>query len=162
MPTDDILWKKIDSLISEQTEKAETAMPAPQPPLEDVQASAQTQCKPASAHASNQAGRRASRPANKSQSSHASTLSSTSPCHPSEWVEATRKVVKMTGKEVAFARLTAQEKERLSDTVYGLRRRGIRTSENEVLRIAINQLLEDFDAGGDASFLRRVIAALLA
>jgi len=87
---------------------------------------------------------------------------SPAPCYPSEWVELTRKTVKVTGKEITFTRLTAREKERLSDVVYGLRRQGIKTSENEVLRIAINHLLEDFRASGDASFLRQVIAALLA
>ena len=69
---------------------------------------------------------------------------------------------KTTGKEVAFTRLTAQEKGRLTDVVYGFRRQGIRTSENEVLRIAINHLLEDFEANGKHSFLQKVIEALLA
>jgi hypothetical protein len=82
--------------------------------------------------------------------------------HPSEQIEAIRKVVKSTGKEVAFTRLTSQEKGRLADVVYGFRRQGVKTSENEVLRIAINHLLEDFKACGKQSFLQKVIDALLA
>ena len=85
-----------------------------------------------------------------------------SPNHPPEWIEATRKVVKTTGKEVAFTRLTAQEKGRLADVVYDFRRQGIKTTENEVLRIAINYLLQDFAAYGKKSLLQKVITALLA
>ena len=45
---------------------------------------------------------------------------------------------------------------------HGFRRKGIRTSENEVLRIAINHLMDDFSANGSTSFLQKVISALLA
>jgi hypothetical protein len=82
--------------------------------------------------------------------------------YPQEWIETIRKVVKGNGKEIAFARLTSQEKGRLTDVVYGFRRQGIRTSENEVLRIAINHLFEDFKACGNQSVLPRVIEALRA
>jgi len=79
-----------------------------------------------------------------------------------ETVEEIRKTVKATGREVAFTRLTQEEKNRLSDVVYSLKRQGMKTSENEVLRIALNLLLEDYEASGEAGVLRRVIAALLA
>ncbi len=82
--------------------------------------------------------------------------------YPAEWIEMTRRVVKSAGKETTFTRLTPQEKAQLTDAVYGLRRQGIRTSENAVLRIAISLLLEDHKANGKHSFLQKVIAALLA
>lgn len=77
-----------------------------------------------------------------------------------EVTEAIRRIVKRTGREVSFVRLSAEEKGRLADIVYTYKRQGVRTSENEINRIAINLLLEDYDANGGASVLARVLAAL--
>jgi hypothetical protein len=73
-----------------------------------------------------------------------------------------RKTVKGLGKEVSFLRLTSEEKNQLVDIVYSYKRQGVKTSENEIHRIAINFLLEDYKANGEASMLARVIEALLA
>jgi len=73
-----------------------------------------------------------------------------------------RKAVKTVGKEVSFVRLTTEEKKQLTDIVYTYKRRGVKTSENEINRIAVNLLLEDYKTHGQASVLARVIAALLA
>jgi hypothetical protein len=154
MSTDDILWRKVDSLISLEAEKAQASFPAPQRSPEEVTASPQ----PRRQLVRHPLGKRASHP----PSTDASTQASAPPCYRPEWVEATRKLIKTTGKEVAYTRLTSQEKGQLAEVVYGFRRQGIKTSENEVLRIAINHLLDDFGANGVASFLQRVIAALLA
>jgi hypothetical protein len=88
-------------------------------------------------------------------SKHASTLTDTI-----EAVEAIRKTVKRPGKEVVYVRLTPEEKAHLADVVYTYRRQGIRTSDNELGRIAINGLLADFQEHGEHSLLAQVLAAL--
>ena len=79
---------------------------------------------------------------------------------PSVLVESIRKIVKALGKEVLYVRLTQEEKEKLGDVSYTYKRQGIKTSDNEIVRIAINTVLEDFKTNGEASMLARVIAAL--
>lgn len=158
MPTDDILWRKVDELKSQETEKPKPSPPAQQRSAEEVATSDKPQRQQARSHASKQERRSPDNQYGEQAGTQASTLAS----HPPEWIEAIRKVVKATGKEVTFTRLTLQEKGRLTDVVYGFRRQGIKTSENEVLRIAINHLLADFEACGKRSFLQKVIEALLA
>jgi hypothetical protein len=70
--------------------------------------------------------------------------------------------VKKSGKEVSFVRLTQDEKNELADIVYTYKRQGVKTTENEINRIAINFLLEDYKHNGEASVLVKVIEALLA
>jgi hypothetical protein len=75
-------------------------------------------------------------------------------------IETIRKTVKSLGREVSFTRLTPDEKSRLADIVYTYKRQGIKTSENEINRIAINFLIEDFNRNGKKSILAQVIEAL--
>jgi len=63
---------------------------------------------------------------------------------------------------VSFIRLTAEEKGQLADVVYTYKRQGRKTTENEVSRIAVNYLLEDYKANGNTSVLARVLEALQA
>jgi hypothetical protein len=77
-----------------------------------------------------------------------------------EVIEIIRKSVKQIGKEVTFVRLTSDEKTQLSEIVYTYKRLGIKTSENEIARIGLNHLIEDYKFNGEASVLARVIAAL--
>ena len=79
---------------------------------------------------------------------------------PNHVIENVRKSVKTVGKEVSFTRLTPEEKARLADIVYTYKRQGIKTSENEINRIAINYLIQDYEANGENSLLAKVIAAL--
>lgn len=79
-----------------------------------------------------------------------------------ETVERIRKTVKEIGREVAFTRLSPTEKGRLADIVYTYRRQGVKTSENEINRIAINLMLNDYEVNGEQSVLARVLAALQA
>jgi len=58
--------------------------------------------------------------------------------------------------------MTQEEKGQLADIVYTYKRQGKKTSENEINRIAINFILEDYHANGDNSVLAKVIDALLA
>lgn len=91
-------------------------------------------------------------------SKHASTLAG----YQKALIEVIRKTVKDPGKEVTFVRLTLEEKRQLADITYTYKRQGIKTSENEIGRIAMSYLLEDYKANGQASLLAKVIAALRA
>jgi hypothetical protein len=48
----------------------------------------------------------------------------------------------------------------LADIVYTYKRQGVKTSENEINRIAINFLIEDYAKNGKESVLAKVIEAL--
>lgn len=71
-----------------------------------------------------------------------------------------RKAVKTFGKEAATHRFTQAEKNAIAEVVYGYRSRGIRTSENEIARIAINYLVYDYQRRGEASILHQCLLAL--
>ncbi len=92
----------------------------------------------------------------------ASKLASTLSVAEGEEIEAIRQVVKTPGREVSFVRLSPEEKGDLADVVYTYKRQGLKTTENEINRIAINVILADHRANGDASLLARVLAALRA
>jgi hypothetical protein len=98
------------------------------------------------------------RPAGKQTSMKASTLAR----YHDSLIETIRKAVKHPGREVTFVRLTPEEKRQLADIVYTYKRQGVKTSENEISRIAMSYLLEDYKANGQESILAKVIASLLA
>ncbi len=75
-------------------------------------------------------------------------------------IESVRKAVKVYGKEAATHRFTAEEKEAIADVIYAYKQRGVKTSENEVTRIAVNFLLNDYKENGENSILHRVLKAL--
>jgi hypothetical protein len=76
-------------------------------------------------------------------------------------LENIRKIVKNPGKEdVLYVRLSKEEKDRLADVSYTYKRQGIRTSDNEVVRVAINALLEDYKTNGENSLLAIIISSL--
>jgi hypothetical protein len=115
-------------------------VPPPMPQSEHVEPSPIPAHEPASDHAS----------------LDASALASPSPVA----IEAVRKTVKQLGKEVAFVRLTPEEKRQLKDIAYTYERQGMKTSENEICRIGINYLLQDYQANGSASILAQALDAL--
>ena len=89
-------------------------------------------------------------------SNHANILSLST-----DALETIRKIVKKPGKEdVLYVRLTKEEKDKLADVSYTYKRQGIRTSDNEVVRVAINALLEDYKTNGENSLLALVMASL--
>jgi hypothetical protein len=96
----------------------------------------------------------------KKASTQASKLSDYQASKQEGLIERVRRVVKESGKEVSYVRLTPEEKRRVSDVVYSYKRQGTRTSENELLRIAVNSLLEDYEDNGKGSMLAKVIEAL--
>jgi hypothetical protein len=75
-------------------------------------------------------------------------------------IEEIRRAVKDPGGKTTFVRLTAEEKNRLIDLVYTYKRQEVKTSENELVRIAIGYLLADYGERGKESTLARVIDAL--
>ena len=75
-------------------------------------------------------------------------------------VEVVRKAVKQIGKEAATHRFTLEEKNHLADIEYTYKRRGIRTSENEITRIAINYFIEDYRQHGEESLLATILKRL--
>lgn len=75
-------------------------------------------------------------------------------------VQTVRKAVKELGKEAATHRFTLDEKKAVLDIIYSYKGSGIRTSENEVARIAINYVLEDYKQNGRNSILDQVLRAL--
>ncbi len=97
---------------------------------------------------------RASDDASMNASKRASTIAS------DEDLEHVRKILKRLGKEVLYVRLTPEEKTEVSDIEYTYERQGIKTSGNEVGRIALNFLLRDYKTNGEQSILAKVLAAL--
>lgn len=75
-------------------------------------------------------------------------------------VEQIRKAVKHLGKEAATHRFTPEEKRAIGDIVYTYERQGLRTSENEITRIAVNWLLLDYQTYGANSVLARLLESL--
>ncbi len=75
-------------------------------------------------------------------------------------VETVRSAVKHFGKEPATQRLTTAEKQSLEDIEYTYKKRGIRTSGNEIIRIALNSVLLDYKRNGESSLLAKVLKRL--
>jgi hypothetical protein len=75
-------------------------------------------------------------------------------------LELIRREVKQFGKEAATHRFTAREKAELKDIEYTYQRQGIKTSENEITRIAINFILDDYKVNGQISILAKLLTLL--
>ena len=75
-------------------------------------------------------------------------------------IEYIRQAVKHTGKEAGTYRITREEKKALLEICYSYRLAGMRTSENEITRIALNYLLNDHKSNGENSILSRVMEAI--
>jgi hypothetical protein len=95
---------------------------------------------------------------------HDTTVSSnrdtTQPSQEMDIFEVVRKAVKQIGKEAATHRFTLEEKNLLADIEYTYKRRGVRTSENEVTRIAINYIIEEYRQNGEESILAKILKRL--
>lgn len=75
-------------------------------------------------------------------------------------IEAIRRVVRAPGKEAATYRLSQDEKSAIADIVYTYKRQGVRTSEIEISRVALNFILGDYEENGNESVLARALKAL--
>ena len=71
-----------------------------------------------------------------------------------------RNAVKQLGKEAATYRFTTAEKSLLAELIFNYRKLGVRTSENEIARIAINYLLLDYKQNGEFSVLHQILMTL--
>jgi hypothetical protein len=89
-----------------------------------------------------------------------STHDTATPFAQQDILEVVRKSVKQIGKEAATHRFTADEKAVLADIEYTYQRQGIKTSENEITRIAINYLTEDYQRHGEQSILAKSLKRL--
>lgn len=75
-------------------------------------------------------------------------------------LEVVRKAVKQIGKEAATQRLTLEEKQALDDIEYSYKRQGIKTSGNEIMRIATNYIVHDYQQNGENSIVAKVLKKL--
>jgi len=75
-------------------------------------------------------------------------------------IEHIRQAVRQTGKEAGTYRITREEKKALLEICYSFRLGGIRTSENEITRIALNYLIHDHKSNPKDSILESVIEAI--
>ena len=73
-----------------------------------------------------------------------------------------RQAVHRIGKEAATYRFTRDEKIGLMEIVYQQGKVGIRTSENEIVRVGVNWLLQNHRMQGEGSILSLVLEALRA
>lgn len=71
-----------------------------------------------------------------------------------------RKAVKQFGKEAATHRFTLAEKNAIAEVVFAYRGKGIKTSENEMTRIAINYLILEHQQHGEKSILNQILEKL--
>ena len=75
-------------------------------------------------------------------------------------VEIIRRAVRRTGEKVTYIRLTKEEKSEMKDIVYTYEKQGVETSENEIGRIGLKWLIEDYKENGQNSILAKVLTAL--
>ena len=75
-------------------------------------------------------------------------------------IEVVRRSVKRIGKEAATHRCTLEERQALDDIEYQYKRQGIKTSGNEITRIAVNYIVEDYQNNGENSILAQVLKKL--
>ena len=75
-------------------------------------------------------------------------------------IESVRKAVKEFGKEAATHRFSTEEKKAIADIIYSYKNHGVRTSENQIARIAVNFIINDHRENGENSVLDKALRAL--
>ncbi len=75
-------------------------------------------------------------------------------------IELIRKTVKEVGKEAATHRFTIEEKRAIKKIVFDYENNDLLTSENQITRIAINFIVDDYHKNGKNSLLDKVLQAL--
>jgi hypothetical protein len=142
--------------------------PVPEAPAPEAPSVSAAPADPATRPAQRGARRSANRPANPPGNrattvsrNHGTAADSTgSDTLPDDALELVRRAVRTLGKEAATYRFTQDEKRALSSIVYAYKERGIKTSENEITRIALNYLIDEYRRNSTASILARVLALL--
>ena len=155
-------YKSADSP-PEQTEEQKPAPPSPKAsPLKDAPQPEHVSKTPISGpeNQKTQSGEDASTLARKQESLQASKQASTLALPP-DLIEAVRRTVKNPGKEeVLYVRISKEEKDKLSDVSYTYKRQGIKTSDNEIVRVALNALLEEYKINREKSVLALILESL--
>ena len=80
--------------------------------------------------------------------------------HDTAATEVVRRALKVFGKEAATHRFTLEEKQAIAKLIFAFRQKNIRTSENEITRIAINWLMLDYKKNEENSILHQALLAL--
>jgi len=80
--------------------------------------------------------------------------------YPAELIDSIRKAVRKTGKEATTHRLSVKERKALLEIVYQYKIQDIHTTENEITRIALNFLIQDYKDRKHDSLLANVIDVL--
>jgi len=75
-------------------------------------------------------------------------------------IQSVKSALRQFGKEAATHRFTPEEKRAVADIIYSYSRLGLKTSENEIARIGVNFILNDYKDNGEESLLHRVLKAL--
>jgi hypothetical protein len=71
-----------------------------------------------------------------------------------------RSIVRQIGKEPTTCRLTVDEKKLLKSVEFDYSTKDIQTSANEIMRIAMNFIVDDYRENGEQSILDKVLRAL--
>ena len=142
--------------------------PVPEAPAPEAPSASAAPADPATRPAQRGARRSANRPTNPPGNrattvprNHDTATDTTVPdILPDDALELVRRAVRTLGKEAATYRFTQDEKRALSGIVYTYKERGIKTSENEITRIALNYLIDEYRRNSTSSILAQVLARL--
>jgi hypothetical protein len=75
-------------------------------------------------------------------------------------VDAIKLALKAQGKDAATYRFTEEERRALAEITFSYKQTGPRTTENEVVRVAVNYLIQDHRRNGRTSVLCQVLEKL--
>lgn len=79
----------------------------------------------------------------------------------SDNIEDIRSIVKDVGRETSPLRITTYETERLEDALHQIKKKQkLKSDKNQVVRIALNNLLADYEKNGKDSILVQVLERL--
>ena len=132
--------------------------PKPAPPPGPAARSAQRGARRSANRPTNPPGNRATTVSRNHDTAPDATVSDSSPGD--DALELVRRAVRTLGKEAATYRFTQDEKRALAGIVYAYKERGIKTSENEITRIALNYLIDEYRRNSTSSILAQVLARL--
>lgn len=132
--------------------------PAPEAPAEPTARPAQRGARRSANRPTNLPGNRATTVSRNHDTAPDTSAADTLP--DDDALELVRRAVRTLGKEAATYRFTQDEKRALSSIVYAYKERGIKTSENEITRIALNYLIDEYRRNSTSSILARVLALL--
>jgi hypothetical protein len=88
----------------------------------------------------------------KQPSNHTTSVS----CNNDTMVASISNAVREVGREASTYRFTSNEKKALAEIIYTFRMKNIRISENEIARIAVHYLINDYKEKINNSILSRV------